>query len=776
MRSAALLRSLASHVDLISDRDERTGFKNASPVFQPVPTPKQYSTTASPAQTGYSTPNRGGRGGRGGAGFPRGGSRGGTPNRSGAATPEQARSYGQGGRSAFRGGPHQGLGVFNARGRGEASGSFTPGRGGYSSSSPSEFNPLLVPVKFVKASEAGLGTVGGEDEHGLEKAGAEAPLAPSAADAALADKVGRMDLYDGDDGKGPPPETAFEPEPETTATMALDELEDAHAVTSTTHPGIGSHAEPVAAAEEVPAPEVHGADSPAADETPLFEISVTRSEVTVELPATLPPPSVLAERDDAADSSSSDEDDEQIVYPPRAITHADPVISTRPQPSQLVQPETPDFTSLPTPSVKPPAPKQPHPALPTAPAHKSKKALKRAAKIARKTGRAHARSGNAHLGGGKSLAAENEDDLEEGKQMFARLQGAAGVDDMLAGPDDEEDESDDDDEVNGGAEQEHEEGQPRMDDSDLDWGSASPPHVGLGARAQARGRAKKQLQRQQRADQRQAEKFERLIAAGSTREEIELAMAIELSIEEAEEAQRQVEGRSKRDKRARQRQRAEEDYLENADIDEGDDSMAVLAAFAKGASGGLAGTHERGDDLDRRLVEEAERGEWGTSGDSDEDYSEDEDDSVGDSDEDDEERYIRRLAREEEDQSEEVDSDVELEMDYALGDADGRCVLSCLPHASEALTLSETQRRALPLDRLRLRRIPRSRLFRLVLDRLGSGRSRRRRSAVGRRDGAAQHDGSGRRRGPEGRARAEEGAPAREEGQDARHGGERRGR
>ncbi|KAJ8292405.1 Mechanosensitive ion channel protein Msy1 [Rhodotorula toruloides] len=685
VRSASSLRSLASHVDLISCRDDRTGF-NASPVFQPIPTPQQYSTTHSPAQTGYSTPIRGGRGGRGGAGFPRGGGRGGTPNRSGAATPEHGRSYGQGGRGAFRGVPHQGLGVFNARGRGGTSGSFTPGRGGYSSS-PGEYNPLLVPVKFVKASGAGLGTVGGEDEHGLEKAGAEAPPKPSSADVALADKVGRMDLYDGDEGKGPPPETAFEPEPETTATMALDELEDVHAATSTAHPGLGSRVQPADAveAEDTPASmtEPSRPDSPADDEPPLFEISVTRSDVTVELSSTLPPPAALVERDDTAESSSSDEDEEQVVYPPRAVSHADPVTSTRPPPAEPVQAETLDFTSLPTPSVKPPAPKAPHPALPTAPAHKSKKALKRASKIARKTGRAHARSENAHLGGGKMLGAEDEDDLEEGRQMFARLQGAAGVDDMLAELD--EDEESDEEEVNGGAEQEHEEGQPRMDDSDLDWGSASPPPVGLGARAQARGRAKKQAQRQQRADQRQAEKLERLIAAGSTREEIELALAIEMSIEEAEEAQRQVQGRSKRDQRARQKQRTEEDYLQNADFDEGDDSMAVLAAFAKGAVGGLAGTHQRGDDLDRRLVEEAEDAEWGTS-DEDSDEDDSDEDETSDDEEDDEERYIRRLAREEEDMSEEVDSDVELEMDYALGDADGQVEhsLSIATDSSEA--------------------------------------------------------------------------------------------
>ncbi|BGP34617.1 squalene synthetase-like protein [Rhodotorula toruloides] len=659
-----------NYADLV--QEDMLGF-NDSPVFQPITTPQQYSATHSPAQTGYPTPNRGGRGGWGGAGFLRGGGRGGTPNRSASATPEHARSYGQGGRGGFRGGPHQGLGVFNARGRGGASGSFTPGRGSYSSSSPGEYNPLLVPVKFVKASESGLGTVGGEDEHGLEKAGAEAPPEPSATDVALADKVGSLELYDGDERKGPPPETAFEPEPETTATMALDELEDAHAATSTAHPGLGSHAEPAEPVEEGDTPasttEPSRSNSSAADEPPLFEISVTRSEVTVELSSTLPPPAALVERDDTAESSSSDEEEEQVVYPPRAVSHADPVTSARPQPAKPVRYETPDFTSLPTPSVKPPAPKPPHPALPTAPAHKSKKALKRASKIARKTGRAHARSGNAHLGGGRTLGAEDEDDLEEGRHMFARLQGTAGVDDMLAASGDEEDS--DEDEVNGGAEQEHEEGQPRMDDSDLDWGSASPPPVGLGARGQARGRGKKQAQRQQRADQRQAEKLERLIAAGSTREEIELAMAIELSIEEAEEAQRQVQGRSKRDKRARQKQRAEEDYLQNADFDEGDNSMAVLAAFAKGAVGGLAGTHERGDDLDRRLVEEAENAEWGMS-DDDSDEDDSEEDDTSDDDEGEDERYIRHLAREEEDMSEEVDSDVELEMDYALGDADGR--------------------------------------------------------------------------------------------------------
>ncbi|BGP26948.1 R3H domain containing protein [Rhodotorula toruloides] len=660
------------YADLV--QEDMLGF-NASPFFQPIPTPQQYSTTHSPAQTGYSTPSRGGRGGRGGAGVLRGGGRGGTPNRSGAATPEHARSYVHGGRSAFRGGPHQGLGVFNARGRGGVPGAFTPGRGGSSSSSPGEYNPLLVPVKFVQASGPGLGTVGGEDEHGLEKAGAAAPRAQVAADAALADEVGRMDLYDGDAGKGPPPPTAFEPQPETTATMALDELEDAHAATSEAYPGLGSHVAVDDADEEddtsAPMTEPPRPDSPAADEPPLFEISVTRSEVTVELSATIPPPPALVQREDTAEASSSDEEDEeQVVYPPRAVSHADPVPSTRPHQTKPVQHETPDFTSLPTPSVKPPAPKPPQPALPTAPAHKSKKALKRAAKIARKAGRVHARSGNTHLGTGKTLGAEDDDDLEEGRAMFARLQGAAGVDDMLAGSD--EDEESDDVAVNGGAEQEHEEGQPRMDDSDLDWGSASPPPVGLGARSQTRRRAKKQLQRQQRADQRQAEKLERLIAAGSTREEIELAMAIEMSIEEAEEVQRQVEGRGKRERRLRQRQRAEEDYLQNADFEEGDDSIAVLAAFAKGAVGGLDGAHERGDDLDRRLVEEAEAAAWGTSDDNSDEDDDSDEEETSDDEEDEEERYIRRLAREEEEMSEDVDSDVELEMDYALGDADGR--------------------------------------------------------------------------------------------------------
>jgi len=561
------------------------------------------------------------------------------------------------------------------------------------------FNPLLVPVKFVKAAGDGLGTVGGEDEHGLELAGAASPPLPArerrlprhSVEGALADEVGNLDLdadAANDDLAPPPPETAFEPEPASTATMALDELEDApDSAEPAAHPGLGSRArEPVerdpprAAVAASPAPSAADDDDGDGDDgPPLFEISTTASAVTVDVPASIAPPVAFASHDPSTPLSSdeSDSDSEQILFPRRAQAHADPVSSARAPPA--VPRPAADLsllasTSTPAPAAPAARARTTHPSQPAQPAKQSKKALKRASRAARKTGRAHPRSGNAHLAGhgpGRTLAdSDDEDDedgeasalreskaqdREDGAALFARMQGggAEGVDDMLVA-------DSEDDEFESVDAQGHVPGQPRQGDSDIEWGSSSPPPVGP---AGARGRAKKAAQRAQRADQRERDKLERLVAAGQTRDEVELALALEVSAREADDERRRAA-------RERERRRAEDDYLANVD-DEGDDSMAVLAAFAKGAVGQLGGEHGRGDDADRRMAEDDEdEDEWGTSSEGGSSSSASEED-----DEDTEGAQDRRLAHEEDD-SEELDSDVELEMEYSLGDADGRCVAS----------------------------------------------------------------------------------------------------
>ncbi|GAA5915885.1 hypothetical protein JCM5296_002523 [Sporobolomyces johnsonii] len=696
-----------AHLDELS-----LGYNPSPPAFpSPYAQPPPPSHHALPVQSGYSTPTHRGRGGRG-----RG---------MGAAAFSPAfepRGRGRGGRG--------GLGAsapspFNARGRGGFGGGFgaATGRGGavvgaagyQASPARGAVNPLLVPVKFVKASNPGFGTVGGDDdddemdkendgaragngkgrakETGPGKAGAEVPRGAegdiSAEGAVLVESIRQMDLADSAELALDLPSSTINPpfdavkaveetEPlpvsatatsETTATMALDEIEDAPAPSEdgarSQHPGIGaarsvlpsklsfenpavSRAEPTSTPSLAPSPD--GAPTPAPmenDEPPLFEISYERT--TLALPSDLPPPPVLASHSNlSSDASASDSEEEQIVYPPRAVAHADPVLAPRP---------TSSVPSAPAPTLSLPPPAQPAPRAQTQkplPAPKlSKKQQKRASRTARKKGREHARSGNAHVGGRRLRDDDDdEDDLREGDEMIRRMGlGGGGVDDMLGDGDDTE-------------RDEHEEGLPRLGDSDIEWGSTSPPP------APVRGKAKLRVQRQQRTDAREAEKLQRLLEAGGTREEVELRLAIELSLQEEEAARERKRERGE----ARRRERlALEDYLANVGDDEGDDSMAVLGAFARNVVGSLGGEHERGDDADRRAAEEEEEDEeeWGTS-------SEDEEEEELDTEE---EEYRRNLGIESED-SDEVDSDVELEMDYSLGDADGRVEHSLSLHSS----------------------------------------------------------------------------------------------
>ncbi|GAA5945889.1 hypothetical protein JCM10213_008224 [Rhodosporidiobolus nylandii] len=727
---------------------------NPSPVFHsPIP---QQPFAPSPLQSGQSTPARGGRG-RGGF-TPRGRGRGGSQNQSGASspassfagTPSRGRGRGAGLLNTLAGGRgnHGGLGAFNARGRGG-------GRGGLGTSSPrgghgngvvglpgsgggGGLNPLLVPVKFVPAQNKDFGTVGGEDEHGLEKAGAEAPqpskdlgaekeneqpkewqlrsFSPAQAeegegdrslDGVLADEVSRLGLVPSQPPAAYPaaspkslaevaaePEP-FEPEPHTTATMALDEIEDEDAVGESAparHPGLGAKSlaqcsddDPetgssafatAQAASPLPPSSARTASpspAPGDDDAPLF-FSDTTGSLPGGIVTDLPPPIPLVTHDvgedevlaSSGEEEPSSEDDEEIVYSRRAVAHADPVSLSRAAPAP---PSIPISRPAPTPA---PAPA---PAPPAKTAGLSKKQLKRSSRAARKAGKQHARSGNAHLltssaDGGARLggfsdeeeALEKQLDREDGAALFARLNagGSGGMDDMLAAASSSEDDA---------AAAMHEDGDPRVGDSDLDWGDgpAPPPR-------KLRGKEKKAAQRSQREAQRESEKLDRLVAAGGAREEVELTLAIEESLREEERAK----ALRRAERRRRDEARAEEDYLAQlaaaGEGEEGDDSIAVMTAFARGVPGMNNSGHHRGDDADRRLIEELEEeDEWGTSEGSEEDESAEETelDSEEETELDSEEEYERQLGLEEE-SSEEVDSDVELEMDYSLGDADGR--------------------------------------------------------------------------------------------------------
>lgn len=646
--------------------------------------------------------------------------------------------------------PYAPRGGFAGRGRGGASpyGGISSRGGGVVGLGGGPPNPLLVPVKFVAATNSDFGKVGGEDDYKLDKAGAEAPAkqkqeswsakpleqeqeeqADQSADTELAEEVSRL-------GLAPPEPTLaelaaqpehFEPEPESTATMALDEIEDApQPITPSSHPGIGARRvlPPVASAPLVAAPSIPSsppappAEPQAQDDFfPLFEISTAPSAVPAHLLATsAAPPAAftlhggedIAEQDgssgESSNSSSSDEDD-QILYPPRARAVADPVshtVSSLPPPVPIVPPVSSPSSPLAPSSKPPPTSSKLH--------GQTKKQLKSASRAARKSGRAHARTGNAHLtpsepqtlGGlveDEQKAAEAEADKRAGRELFARMNGGGGgtgVEDMLVASSGDEEDGDEEEEERVAAAQKggHIDGAPRLNDSDVEWGSdgAPPPpsHRGPGGGRLGGGKSKRAIQRQQRADQREAEKLERLVAAGATREEVEMRVAMEVTLREEEEMVRQGKEERRRERKHREVERLQEDYLRNMDVgEEGDDSMAVMSAFAArmlGSNSASAG-QERGDDLDRAAREDAEEdegSEWGTS---EESGSEDETSSSGgeedseekemDSEEMNAEQYMRRLARQEEETSgEELDTGDEIEVEYALGEADGRCVPS----------------------------------------------------------------------------------------------------
>lgn len=595
--------------------------------------------------------------------------------------PTRGRGAGLGARGSATGSP------MNARGRG---GGIAAGRGGavvggqgyQGSSGRGSSNPLLVPVTFVKATNPGFGTVGGKDDeenkenvNGLEKAGALDPRKSiqdtSQEGSALVESIRQMELADQDSNKSKPqtrsrtakkqgssiaPPPALVEYQSTTDTMAVDEpKESAPPASIGGHPGIGAAAyphivplsqdlTPTPPSTDPPSPaDNSGSDSAREESPPLFEISTERTPIVLD--ESLAPPTIPSNARPEELSSSSDSEEEQIVYPPRGRAQADPVLAPSPSApvSQIPKPPTislnirsassyPASTTqqLETNPYRPPGPKL------------SKKQQKRASKIARKKGKEHARTGNMYAGGGRRLVGDS--DYEEGEEMLARMgMGAnAGIDDMLDQSDDSEDET-----IHNG--EGHVDGQPRMDDSDVEWGTSAPP-------ALKRGKAKRNAQRQQRTDQQEAEKLNRLLDADGTREEVELRLALEMSIVE-DEQRKKVEKESRR--REREREAVRDDYAGNIREDIGEEDIAAMRSFARGVVGGPNGEHERGDDVDQDALEaEDDEDAWHTSDDSEELNTEEED-------------YKRNLGLESE-SSEDVDSDVELEMDYTLGDADGR--------------------------------------------------------------------------------------------------------
>ncbi|GAA5838450.1 hypothetical protein JCM3766R1_005548 [Sporobolomyces carnicolor] len=655
--------------------------------FNPSP-PVSVYPTASPIHSGASTPNRGGRG-RGGRGG-RGGSFSNSPSaRGGAAAfspvfsgpPSRGRGAGLGARGGS--GQHS---PFSARGRGGIAagrGGSVVGANGYQNSSGrGSTNPLLVPVMFVKAKNAGFGTVGGKDDEQDE--GNKENVSQATQDARVARESPALHHERSQEGSQLV-ESIRQMELADSPTQPANELDEVDTPSSTApsdtprsrggHPGIGAAAyariEPLpyqsASPSPVPTPPVAPDDEEAVvdDSPPLFEISVERTEVTID--DSIAPPAILSSKEPM---SSSESDSEQIVYPPRGRAQADPVTmprettSTAPVESSEESPapalEKPPTISLnirsassyPTSTTsqleanpyQPPSVRGPK---------LSKKQQKRASKAARRKGKEHARSGNlAQRRGGRKLVDDDDDDYLEGEEMLARMGmggGDVGIDDML-----DLDDSEDDSEQEGTVldAEGHVDGQPRMDDSDVEWGTTAPPAL------KQRGKAKKNAQRQQREDQRQAEKLQRLLDSGGTREEVELRLALEMSI--VEDEQRKAKEKASR-RREREKAMVTDDYVMNLAqeaVDEED--LAAMRSFAKNVVGGPNAEHERGDDVDRDALEaEDDEDAWNTSEDDSEALNTDEED------------YRRNLGLESE-SSEDVDSEVELEMDYSLGDADGR--------------------------------------------------------------------------------------------------------
>ena len=528
--------------------------------------PHPYSPTTIPGPSGGSTPNRG-RGGRGGGFTPRGaatpdrgGGRGrGRGNFDGAFTPPH---LGGGGRSGQRGRGVGGLGFGGVGGRGGALGAggrgggfsqFASPRGGYGNTvvgmPGGAHRPLLVPVKFVPATNFAYGLHGNAHETDKDAVGE------------MADQVhaGNLDELVGSGGEEEDEDKEDSENENVAAAIGVDveleeeDSEDAEESREVERSLLGSLAAPTDASAAVEVeievdasltieaaleqatleddvevetiafedfiqdegtPPLLDEPIPMDEEPPLFVIDTTPSAIQAG------PGRHLLTRGGQAPLGIASTPSEH-VFKPRVISIVDDVaIAPVVMPAFESAPATPPPASALPPRTRDSAAPV-HAATPAAKLSKNdKRRLKTAGKKARKTGKEHARSGNQHQhhqhhGFNEYSSDEDvdEDDLKAGAALFATMgAGAADVEDL-------------DDELMDGV--------PRQGDSDLDWGEATPVmRGGLGsARAPGQvpgastGRARRAERKEQREAQKEAEKLDRLAANARRAVEAELGSA-----------------------------------------------------------------------------------------------------------------------------------------------------------------------------------------------------------------------------------------------------------
>lgn len=342
--------------------------------------------------------------------------------------------------------------------------------------------------------------------------------------------------------------------------------------------------------------------------------------------------------------TDSDDEEEIVFHPSGSSTTASsarvlvstaaslapptpPVIAPLPPTTVPLPLPTPIAAHLPPPSLTPPptppAPKQVFTKVPPPKLSKSqKKAAKAAGKKARKNGTTHARSGNRHLFvaapfGDESESEEDMEDVRAGEAMLAVL-CEAGMEDLGMGG----------------------ESEPRVGDSDLEWGQNGP---GKEERREVGGRGRKERRKREREEKREEERMERLSVGARGEVALALGVGMEKLVLRKEEVVVEVRGRRE------EMSEAARDYAEN--VMEGGEEGDM--SFLLGVGAGGQKTIDDLEDEERAREEEDEGGEgWRTT---------DESESGNDAPSGEEEQ---------EESDEEADSDDELEAEIALGEAD----------------------------------------------------------------------------------------------------------
>lgn len=605
-------------------------------------------------------------------------SQGDSPSQSGSTTPRHGLGAGPGARGAYnhqqqssRGSSTAGLGrgrgagllntVFGGRGSGAGGLGYhaaaSPGAGqspsirgargrgrgspvvGMSGHDRNAYRPLLQPVSFVKASDL-TPSLKGDDQENLPRAEHQTMSEAEEVPGDLEDKVKEGGLVED-------------------ARLEADS-DEALQNAATEQPMIDQ-------------------DDDEEDIVLQVEETVVQHQVSQ---VTVPSGFVLGLSDHAesktqlSDSSSEEEEEEEIVFqpqqqqpqvaasfvseqlPPPAMPAAESLISFVKE-TMVVESFTPDRSSQPDfesfPQASSSRAKPPPPAKLT---KNQKVALKKAGKKARRAGKLHARSGNldrlaraaandfsddddADAAEMQRRAADSEDE-RLGREMFDKMRQVDLDDDQLLGSNDRDTDNDD------------EPGQPRVGDSDLEWGSNGPSEQGdtshrssgipelSGMNARARRKAlRKETRERQRAETRDEERMARLTA--NARAEVDAAMDLE-----SKPVDKDVLG---------------EDASDSGDSSEesgsgGDGAIDWVAAksFADGLLGRDSGAHKSLGELDdenrAREEEEEDNQGWRTTSGSEGDS----DSTVQDDDEEEEDAKL--------------DSDDQAAQDYVLGEAD----------------------------------------------------------------------------------------------------------